>query len=171
VSPVPHRRFDFLRRTYFWLSVRKLRKIPREDNQSSSNSLSLSPLPGPSLRMGILIPCVAKHLDNAVLSTTPGNLLAEYTVKGSEKQAARTGAEPVLTRDELFFPVPGAPLGGGGDGTPTLTNWKRSRNWPSVRTERSWSTNQIPILSDGSVNLKALAARAPMRFRVNIPCG
>ncbi len=32
-----------------------------------------------SLRMGILIPCVAKHLLRLVLSITPGNFLAECT--------------------------------------------------------------------------------------------
>jgi hypothetical protein len=45
------------------------------------------------------------------------------------------------------------------------------RKVPSVRTERSCKTNQIPILSSGSVSLKALAARLPIRFRVNIPWG
>lgn len=140
--------------------------------------------------MGILIPWVAKHLLRAVLSTTPGNFFAEYTVKTSEKQEARTGALPVLiapdwVRDaavsESGVPEP--------VGAPTFTNEKRRlkesqyidiglwvtqgayRKQPSVRTERSCRTNQIPILSSGSVNLKAEAAKLPIRFRVNMPPG
>lgn len=69
--------------------------------------------------MGCLLPCRAKHLLRPVLSTTPGNFLAEKTVKTSEKHEARTGAFPVLTRHgELAFFC-------GGEGTPTLTNEKR----------------------------------------------
>ena len=45
------------------------------------------------------------------------------------------------------------------------------RKFPSVRTDKSCSTNQIPILSSGSVSLNALAARLPIKFRVNIPWG
>jgi hypothetical protein len=44
-------------------------------------------------------------------------------------------------------------------------------NSPSVRTERSCSTNQMPIRSSGSVRRNAEAARLPMRFRVNMPVG
>jgi len=136
------------------------------------------------------MPCVAKHLLRFVLSTTPGKRFAEYTVKTSEKQAASTGALPVLTAvigmallPELGFAEDGEP------GTPTLTKEKRSLidllvgwvgerrreetylNVPPVRTDRSCRTNQMPILSSGSVNLNALAARLPIKFRVNIPCG
>ena len=50
--------------------------------------------------MGILIPCVAKHLDKDVLSTTPGNFFAENTVKASLKVDARTGALPVFTMED-----------------------------------------------------------------------
>ena len=35
----------------------------------------------------------------------------------------------------------------------------------------SCSTNQMPILSWGSASLEALAARLPIKLRVNIPCG
>lgn len=65
------------------------------------------------------MPCVAKHLDKGVLSTTPGNRLAEKTVKGSEKQAAKIGALPVLTVDDAFGPSMVF-------GMPTLTKEKRS---------------------------------------------
>jgi len=89
-------------------------------------------------------------------------------VNTSEKQAARTGALPVLTA----VMAPDVPLEVVGEAdTPTLTNEKRSRKFPSVRTDKSCSTNQIPILSSGSVSLNALAARLPIRFRVNIPWG
>lgn len=54
------------------------------------------PLPPPSLRIGILTPCVAKHLLREVLSFTPGNFLALHTVKTSEKADASTGAKPVF---------------------------------------------------------------------------
>lgn len=65
------------------------------------------------------VPCVAKHLLNGVLSTTPGNFLAENTLKTSEKHEARTGALPVLTEhDELVLICDG-------EGAPTLTNEKR----------------------------------------------
>lgn len=47
--------------------------------------------------MGILMPCVAKHLLSGVLSTTPGNFFAEKTVNISLKQEASMGALPVLT--------------------------------------------------------------------------
>lgn len=64
---------------------------------SSSPSPGLLSLPLiPSLRIGILIPWVAKHLLRGVLSITPGNFLAENTWKTSLKQDARTGAEAVL---------------------------------------------------------------------------
>lgn len=35
----------------------------------------------------------------------------------------------------------------------------------------SCSTNQMPILSWGSASLEALAARLPIRLRVNMPSG
>lgn len=67
-------------------------------SQSSfSYSSRLTTVLGPSLRMGILIPCVAKHLLRLVLSMTPGNFFAENTWKTSLKVLARTGAEPVLS--------------------------------------------------------------------------
>lgn len=101
--------------------------IHSQSKCSSSASLSLSPLPTPSFLIGILIPCVAKHLLNSVLSTTPGNLLAEYTVKTSLKHAAKTGALLVLT---VVIGI--APLGLAFAevldvvGTPTFTNEKWS---------------------------------------------
>jgi hypothetical protein len=49
---------------------------PGDDSYSSSNSDWLGTF-GPSLRIGILIPCCAKHLESGVLSITPGNFLAE----------------------------------------------------------------------------------------------
>lgn len=49
--------------------------------QSSSSSWSALT----SLRMGILMPCAAKHLLSGVLSMTPGNFLAEKTWNLSEK--------------------------------------------------------------------------------------
>lgn len=62
-----------------------------------------------------------------MLSTTPGKRLAEYTVKHSEKQAARTGALPVLI--VMDWPLAGWPPGvadvGELFGTPTLTKEKR----------------------------------------------
>ena len=45
------------------------------------------------------------------------------------------------------------------------------RNEPSVLTLRSCRMNQTPILLSGSVSLKALTQRLPIRFRVNIPLG
>lgn len=85
----------------------------------------------------------------------------------------------------LMEPLPAWP------GAPTFTNEKRSLEiacqaackhiesergtiylkHPSVRTLRSWRMNQIPILSWGSCRRKALAAKLPMRLRVNIPEG
>lgn len=43
------------------------------------------------------MPWWANCLDSGVLSQTPGNFLAEKTVKGSLKHDARTGDLPVLT--------------------------------------------------------------------------
>jgi hypothetical protein len=62
-----------------------------------------------------------------VLSTTPGNFLAEYTVKTSEKQAARTGALPVLMLAVCrpFVPLGGAGIEVGVVGAPTLTKENR----------------------------------------------
>lgn len=40
---------------------------------------------------------------------------------------------------------------------------------PSVRTDKSWSTNQNPSWFSVSVSLKALTDRLPMRFLVNMP--
>jgi hypothetical protein len=45
------------------------------------------------------------------------------------------------------------------------------RKWPSVRTERSCRTNQMPIRSSGSVRRNAEADKLPIRFRVNMPVG
>lgn len=69
--------------------------------------------------MGILIPCVAKHLLRLVLSMTPGNLFALKTWKTCEKQDARTGAEPLL---RLW----------GDDGEPTLTKFIFSLSFVSM---------------------------------------
>jgi hypothetical protein len=73
----------------------------------------------PSFLMGILIPCVAKHLLSGVLSQTPGNFLAEKTWKTSLKADARTGALPVF----IVGVAVSEPLAGG---APTLTKEKRS---------------------------------------------
>jgi hypothetical protein len=72
------------------------------------------------------MPCVAKHLLKCVLSTTPGNFFAEYTVNTSEKQDASTGALPVLTApDEMYWEL-GSDAGVlGPPGTPTFTNENR----------------------------------------------
>lgn len=45
------------------------------------------------------------------------------------------------------------------------------RKEPSVRTLRSWRMNQTPMLLSGSVSLKALTQRLPIRFLVNMPLG
>lgn len=76
------------------------------------------------MRIGILMPCVAKHLLNPVLSTTPGKRLALYTVKTSLKHAASTGALPVLT--PVMATLPALVLLVGEAETPTFTNEKRS---------------------------------------------
>lgn len=47
--------------------------------------------------MGILIPCLANALLRGVLSTTPGNFLAEKTWNSLLKPEASIGAELVLT--------------------------------------------------------------------------
>lgn len=72
------------------------------------------------------MPCVAKHLLRCVLSTTPGNFFAEYTVKISEKQDASTGALPVLTEpDEMYCELGSEARVFGAPGTPTFTNENR----------------------------------------------
>ena len=43
------------------------------------------------------MPCFAKALLRGVLSTTPGNFLAEKTWNSSLKQVAKMGADPVLS--------------------------------------------------------------------------
>lgn len=68
----------------------------KRQNQPSSSSSRALPL-GPSLRMGILMPCVAKHRLRSVLSMTPGNFLALKTWNIWEKQDASTGADPLLS--------------------------------------------------------------------------
>lgn len=45
------------------------------------------------------------------------------------------------------------------------------RKAPSVLTLRSCSMNHTPRLSCGSVNLKALTQRLPIKFRVYMPPG
>lgn len=45
------------------------------------------------------------------------------------------------------------------------------RKDPSVLTLRSCNMNQTPMELSGSVSLKALTQRLPIRFRVNIPLG
>lgn len=54
------------------------RAMKRHHWSSFSYSAALAGL-GPSLRMGILMPCAAKHLLSGVLSMTPGNFFALYT--------------------------------------------------------------------------------------------
>ena len=54
-----------------------------------------------------------------------------------------------------------------GKGVTSGSNLKQ----PSVRTLRSCRMNQMPILSWVSWRRKALAARLPMRLRVNMPDG
>jgi hypothetical protein len=68
-----------------------------------------------------LIPCVAKHLLNGVLSTTPGNFFAENTWNSFEKQLARIGALPVFTIEIWFAGLPLGVL----VGAPTLQKEKR----------------------------------------------
>lgn len=154
----------------------------------SSSSSSLSARPPPSFRMGILIPCVAKHLLRSVLSQTPGNFFAEYTWKTSLKTEARIGDLPLLTGRSPFWPGGGL-MSQNENRSLDRINKSTSRNHgvcdlqaihhsrghkthrkePSVRTLRSCMTNQIPILSLVSCNLKALPAQLPIRFLVNIP--
>jgi hypothetical protein len=67
------------------------------------------------------MPCVAKHLLSGVLSTTPGNFLAEYTVNTSLQHDARMGALPVLTMEIWFAGLPLGVL----EGAPTLQKEKR----------------------------------------------
>lgn len=45
------------------------------------------------------------------------------------------------------------------------------RNEPSVLTLRSCKMNQMPSSELGSVNLKALTQRLPIKLRVNMPLG
>lgn len=72
------------------------------------------------------MPWVAKHLLKSVLSTTPGNLFAEYTMKESEKQEARTWALPVLIRPDGIYIEFGSAVGVlGALGAPTFTKEKR----------------------------------------------
>jgi hypothetical protein len=73
---------------------------------SASYSAWLLRFFGPSLRIGILMPCCAKHLLSGVDSMTPGNFLAEYTTNGSEKLVARTGHFPVETTALAPDPLP-----------------------------------------------------------------
>lgn len=70
------------------------------------------------------------------------------------------GALPVFTL-EPFCGIPPRAA--------TLTKENLKRNGPSVRTLRSCKTNQMPIRSSVSASRKALAAKLPMRFRVNMP--
>lgn len=70
-------------------------RSPGHHWSSASYSAALAGL-GPSLRMGILMPCPAKHLLRGVLSMTPGNFFALYTWKASLKHEASTGALPVF---------------------------------------------------------------------------
>lgn len=48
---------------------------------------------------------------------------------------------------------------------------KTYRKEPSVLTLRSCRMNQTPMLLSGSVSLKALTQRLPIRFLVNMPLG
>lgn len=68
--------------------------------------------------MGILIPCVAKHLLRGVLSQTPGNFLAEKTWNTSLKTDASIGALPWFTLEPS--------VEGWSGGLATLTNEKRN---------------------------------------------
>jgi len=104
------------------------------------------------------MPCVAKHLLRLVLSITPGNLFALKTWNTWEKQLARTGADPLF---KLWGEV----------GEPTLTKFIFNRKLPSVLTLRSCKINHTPITPSGSVSLKALTQRLPIKLRVNIPLG
>ena len=74
---------------------------------SSSNSSRSRTFPrGPSFRIGILIPWVAKHLLSSVLSMTPGNFFALKTWNTFEKAEARTGAALVFSAvEELREPT------------------------------------------------------------------
>lgn len=50
---------------------------------------------------------------------------------------------------------------------------KADLNLPSVRTERSWRTNQNPRSSCWSLSVEALTVRLPIKLRVNMEalCG
>lgn len=137
------------------LTAVSIPSIPFYSSSSPSPGLLSLPLT-PSFRIGILIPCVAKHLLRSVLSMTPGNFFAEKTSNLSLKHEARTGAEAVL---RVWAAV----------GEPTFTKFIFSRKEPSVRTLRSCRINQTPISLCGFVSLKALTQRLPMRLRVNMP--
>ena len=52
---------------------------------------------------------------------------------------------------------------------PRFKKLNLSLNRPSVRTERSWRTNQIPRTSLSSFNRNAEAVRLPIRFLVKDP--
>ena len=94
------------------------------------------------------MPCVAKHLLRFVLSTTPGKRFALYTVKTSEKQAARTGALPVLT--PVMATEPEGPLVVGEAETPTLTKEKRSLGGVSERDGMGKRRGNVPEGSFGA---------------------
>jgi hypothetical protein len=58
---------------------------------------------------------------------------------------------------------------GMGEGKGRREGKGKYRKFPSVRTLRSCRTNQIPLLSSGSVRRKALADKLPIKFLVNMP--
>ena len=62
-------------------------------------------------------------------------------------------------------------LGFLGQGTKGLFERIPYRNEPSVLTLRSCRMNHTPMLLSGSVSLKALTQRLPIRFLVNMPLG
>ena len=148
--------------------------FPSNYHQPSSSSFSglspaflFAPVVTGSLRMGILIPWLANDLLRSVLSITPGNFFALKTLNGLLKIEANTGAVVLVTVCEIWpLTLVGVPEV---FGWPTLTKFNLSRNQPSVRTLRSWRTNQMPKFSFRSFNLNALALRLPMRFRVKAP--
>lgn len=87
--------------------------------------------------MGILIPWCANCFDSGVLSHTPGNFLAEKTVKTSLKHDARTGVLPMLTCD-------GLPLAIWLGGAATLTKENLSLRGDESKPVNFWEHSPRP---------------------------
>ena len=130
----------------------------------------------PSPRTGIRMPCRANALLKSVESNMPGNFFALETWKTSERTVARHFDEPLWseTFPRRCSPVSDVLLIVRPDFSSDryfarLKKLNFSLNFPSVRTERSWRMNQMPISFLSSFNRKAEAVRLPIRFLVNCP--